>query len=163
MAPTTRRTKSANIAPSVVSQVHAFLDELPAKPKEQLSLREAVGQLQDQIQEALTKGYSYQDVADMLEKQGIMISASTLKNYVPSGKRKSSKAAAAAPKTTRSKAANAATEEPTPEPKVSTRGTRGAAKAEPAAPAAKRGRKPAAATAATPKTPGTRGRRPKGA
>ncbi len=160
MATITRRARSANIAPSIVIQAETFLNALPIKPKEQLSLREAVGQLQEQIQEALAKGYSYQDVADMLAKQGIMISASTLKNYVPSGKRKSSKAIA--PKTTRGRASvtkpAAAPEETTvvPEEKP-TRGRRGAAKAPVAEPVAKRGRKSAAPSAA--KT--TRGRRTK--
>jgi hypothetical protein len=141
----TRRSKSANIAPSTVAQVEMFLNALPAKPKEQLSLREAVGQLQEQIQEALAKGYSYQDVADMLAQQGIMISASTLKNYVPSGKRRSTKLAIA-PKVTRrkSKAAEPEAVAATAEPEAAT-------------PPARRGRKAAAPTAT--KTP--RGRRPK--
>lgn len=148
MTTTTRRSKSANIAPSVVTQAETFLNELPAKPKEQLSLREAVGQLQEQIQEALAKGYSYQDVADMLAQQGIMISASTLKNYVPSGKRRSTKEVA--PKVTRrkAKAATPAVEEVAPvvtTPEVV------------AATPARRGRKSTAPTAT--KTP--RGRRPK--
>jgi IS30 family transposase len=146
MATTTRRSKSANIAPSVVIQAEAFLNDLPAKPKEQLSLREAVGQLQEQIQEALAKGYSYQDVADMLAQQGIMISASTLKNYVPSGKRRSTKEIA--PKVTRRKL------------KVATPEVEEVAPATPEVVAptpARRGRKSTAPTAT--KTP--RGRRPK--
>jgi hypothetical protein len=158
MVTTTRRSRSANIAPSIVIQTETFLNALPIKPKEQLSLREAVGQLQEQIQEALAKGYSYQDVADMLAKQGIMISASTLKNYVPSGKRKSSKAIA--PKTTRRRASAAKAEAPeaavVSEEKPA-RGRRSAAKAPAAEPVAKRGRKSAAPSA--PKA--TRGRRAK--
>jgi hypothetical protein len=157
MATTLRRSKSANIAPSVVAKVHTFLDSLPVKPKEQLSLREAVSQLQPQIQEALSKGYSYQDVADMLAKQSITISASTLKNYVPSGRRKSAKAAVKAPRTPRAKAAEAAAPATTVT-KTSTRGRRAAAAAEPAAAPKRPGRKPAAAAAA-PAPKATRGRK----
>lgn len=96
MAVATRRSKSVTIQPTIVTTASSFLEELPAKPKENFSLREAVDQLRDPLKSALGKGYSYQDLALMLRDQGIEISASTLKNYVPSGKRQASKAKAAA-------------------------------------------------------------------
>jgi len=74
-----------------VGEAMTFLKELPDKPKEDMSLREAVGHLRDEIKDALGKGYSYADLAKMLTDQGIKISALTLKNYVPSGKRSGSK------------------------------------------------------------------------
>lgn len=95
MAVATRRSKSVTIQPTIVTTASSFLEELPAKPKENFSLREAVDQLRDPLKSALGKGYSYQDLALMLRDQGIEISASTLKNYVPSGKRQASKAKAA--------------------------------------------------------------------
>ncbi len=74
-----------------VEHAVTFLQELPEKPKEDLSLKEAVESLRDPIKSALAKGYSYQDLADLLSEKGIKISALTLKNYVPAGKRQTGK------------------------------------------------------------------------
>jgi len=82
-----KRTRATTVSPESVEQAATFLEELPDKPKEDLSLREAVGQMQDSLKAALAKGYSYEELAQMLGNQGIQISAFTLKNYVPSGKR----------------------------------------------------------------------------
>ncbi|MDX2231485.1 MAG: hypothetical protein NW220_17750 [Leptolyngbyaceae cyanobacterium bins.349] len=79
------------VSPDAIEQATTFLQELPEKPKEDLSLREAVGQMQESLKAALAKGYSYEELAQMLAGQGIQISAFTLKNYVPSGKRSVSK------------------------------------------------------------------------
>lgn len=91
MSATGKRPKTSIVSQESVEQAGAFLAELPEKPKENLSLREAVTQLQDQIKAALAKGYSYDDVANILRDRGIDISASTLKNYVPAGKRQATK------------------------------------------------------------------------
>ncbi|NEQ28918.1 MAG: hypothetical protein F6K28_60225 [Microcoleus sp. SIO2G3] len=91
MSATGKRPKTSSVSQKSVEQAGAFLAELPEKPKENLSLREAVAQLQDQIKAALAKGYSYEDVAQILGDRGIDISASTLKNYVPAGKRQATK------------------------------------------------------------------------
>lgn len=98
-AATRGRSKAVNVNKQSVEQAGSYLQELPEKPKENLSLREAVGQLRDQIQAALAKGYSYDDLAKMLTEKGIEISATTLKSYVPAGRRQSNKDKAAAPKT----------------------------------------------------------------
>lgn len=86
-----KRTRATTVSPDSVEQATVFLQELPDKPKEDLSLREAVGQMQDSLKAALAKGYSYDELARMLADQGIQISAFTLKNYVPSGKRSANK------------------------------------------------------------------------
>ena len=91
MAATRGRSKAIIVTKQSVNQAGVFLQDLPEKPKENLSLREAVGQLRDQIQAALAKGYSYDDLSKMLTEKGIEISATTLKSYVPAGKRQSSK------------------------------------------------------------------------
>lgn len=88
---TSKRTKAASVKHASLEQTGAFLQALPEKPKEALSLKEAIAQLQEPIRAALVKGYSYQELAAMLAEKGIHISAFTLKNYVPSGKRRSSK------------------------------------------------------------------------
>ncbi len=98
-AATRGRSKAVNVNKQSVEQAGSYLQELPEKPKENLSLREAVGQLRDQIQAALAKGYSYDDLAKMLTEKGIEISATTLKSYVPAGRRQSNKDKTAAPKT----------------------------------------------------------------
>ena len=85
------RSKSAAVSRDVVESAGSFLSTLPEKPKEELSLRESMGHLRESVQAALAKGYSYQDLADLLGKQGINISATTLKNYVPSGKRQAAR------------------------------------------------------------------------
>ncbi len=92
MASTTRkRPRTASIKPEAVSTAIAFLEGLPEKEKEDLSLREAIGQMQDTIKSALARGYTYDDVAKLLSEKGIKISALTLKNYAPSGKRQATK------------------------------------------------------------------------
>lgn len=102
MATTTRRrSKTTNLTRQVIDQVGELLRELPEKPKEKLSLREAVDQLQDQIKATLANGYSYDEVATMLTNQGIEISAATLKRYVPAGRNKSAKRAATGTRTRR--------------------------------------------------------------
>ena len=58
------------------------LERLPEKPKEELSLRESIYFLRDKLRSALKKGYSYQDLSELLEQQEILISAATLKQYL---------------------------------------------------------------------------------
>jgi hypothetical protein len=187
MAVATRRSKSVTIQPTLVNTAGSFLEDLPAKPKEAFSLREAVDQLRDPLKASLAKGYSYQDLAGMLREQGISISASTLKNYVPSGKRQASKAKAAvkAPRAkkaatkiseTMSKIASVVEEEApstngaSPAPKrgrraatttttPTTRTTKTAAKAATATTTKTPRATKAAATKATTKAPSTRGRK----
>lgn len=101
-AATSKRPKSASVKNASLEQTGAFLQALPEKPKEQLSLKEAIAQLQEPLRAALAKGYSYQELAAMLAETGIHISAFTLKNYVPSGKRRSTKEQAATKITSRS-------------------------------------------------------------
>jgi hypothetical protein len=58
------------------------LEKLEEKAKEELSLRESIYFLREQLQSALKKGYSYQDLSELLEKQEIKVSAATLKQYL---------------------------------------------------------------------------------
>lgn len=90
-AVTTKRSKASAVKQASIKDTNAFLQSLPEKPKEELSLREAIAQMQDSVRGALAKGYTYQELAAMLTEKGIKISAFTLKNYVPSGRRRSTK------------------------------------------------------------------------
>ncbi len=91
MAPATRKPRATIVNRELVGQAKTLLQELPEKPKEDLSLREAVDHLQEEIKAAMARGYNYEDIAKLLSQQGIKISTLTLKNYVPSGKRQLTK------------------------------------------------------------------------
>ncbi len=107
MAATTRkRPKSTLVKQETVGHAIAFLQDLPEKTKEDLSLREAVEQMREPIRAALAKGYSYDDVAKMLSDKGIKISALTLKNYAPSGRRQASKTTTRRPRRSTKSAAD---------------------------------------------------------
>ncbi|HIK15119.1 MAG TPA: hypothetical protein IGS53_07525 [Leptolyngbyaceae cyanobacterium M33_DOE_097] len=85
-----RGTRASVVKPEVMGQVAGFLGELPDKPKDQLSLKEAIAELSEQIQSAFDKGYTYPEIAEILHDHGIQISAFTLKSYVPRGRKKTS-------------------------------------------------------------------------
>jgi len=90
MAPsTTRKSRATLVTPESVEQAKEFLQTLPEKAKDDFSLKEAVGRLHDSLKDALSKGYTYDELAAMLTKQGMKISAFTLKSYIPLGKRSS--------------------------------------------------------------------------
>lgn len=110
---TSKRSRAASIQKQAIDQVNASLQELPEKPKDNLSLREAVNQLQDEIRAALAKGYSYEDLASMFSEKGIDISALTLKRYVSSGRSRASKAKTPATRTRRPRKAKESAAEST--------------------------------------------------
>lgn len=83
MPSTSRRSPNATLVTKpAIDEAAEALENLPEKTKEKLSLREAVDVLRDQITAALDKGYSYEDIAAMLEKQDITIAPSSLKHYL---------------------------------------------------------------------------------
>ncbi len=83
MISTTRRSPNATlVSKDAVNQASQILQELPEKPKEQLSLREVVDALRGHITAALDKGYSYEDITAMLAAQGVVIAPSSLKHYL---------------------------------------------------------------------------------
>ena len=85
MAGAKRRSPTATlVSKAAISQASLTLIDLPEKPKEIWSLREAINALQDQIILALDRGYDYTEIATMLTKQGVEISPSTLKYYLSS-------------------------------------------------------------------------------
>ena len=58
------------------------LEQLEQKQRLELTLRESIYLLRDKLHSALKKGYSYEDLSEILEAQGILISAATLKQYL---------------------------------------------------------------------------------
>lgn len=88
MAPTKRRSSaSANISKAAIDQVGTTLQDLPEKPRENLSLREAVATLQDSITTALDRGYSYEEVVNILSRQGVDITVASLKRYLAAARK----------------------------------------------------------------------------
>jgi hypothetical protein len=68
------------------------LEQLESKPVQELTLRESIYFLRDKLKSALKKGYSYQDLSEILEEQQILVSAATLKQYLTDiGKKSSSR------------------------------------------------------------------------
>ena len=90
-----KRPKASLVKQTAIEETNAFLQDLPDKPKEELSLKEAIELMRDPLRSSLAKGYTYQELAAMLTEKGIKISAFTLKNYVPSGRRKTKEQVAA--------------------------------------------------------------------
>jgi transposase len=87
-----RHSGSDRIQPSLSSQANpSSLRKSPAKKKELSPLQEAIRQLRVPLEEALTKGYSYRELANILQQQGISISGATLKTYLTSGRQEDSR------------------------------------------------------------------------
>lgn len=83
MAKTKKRASgSATISKTAIEQVSLKLKDLPEKPKENLSLREAISQLHGSITTALNRGYSYDEVVKILSSQGVSITVASLKRYL---------------------------------------------------------------------------------
>lgn len=66
------------------------LEQLESKPKSELNLRDSIFFLKDKLNSALKKGYSYQDLSEILSEQDILVSAATLKLYLTDISKKSS-------------------------------------------------------------------------
>lgn len=67
------------------------LEQLEQKQKSELTLRESIYLLRDKLRGALKKGYSYEDLSEILEAQGILVSAATLKQYLTESKKEVTK------------------------------------------------------------------------
>lgn len=87
MARTKKRSSGTSVAQVALHQVGLSLQDLPEKPKETWSLREAVELLQEPISTALSRGYSYDEIVGILGKHDIRITASSLKRYLAVAKR----------------------------------------------------------------------------
>lgn len=80
----TTHLKAGKIQAGQLKQAGILLQNLPQKPQSIFSLLEAIDQLRDPLQAALMKGYSYEELATILQTQGIPIQESTLKSYLAS-------------------------------------------------------------------------------
>lgn len=83
MIATAKRPPTATLVPNAaIEQATLALQNLPEKPKEEWSMREAVDHMRASIVAALGKGYNYDEVAVMLSERGVQISPSSLKYYL---------------------------------------------------------------------------------
>lgn len=96
---------SATVQQTAIQQATSLLEQLPEKPKEIWTLKEAIDLLQDSITTALKRGYSHEEVAAMLADQGIQISVSSLKRYLASTKKEKAVAEVVKPRRPRRTAA----------------------------------------------------------
>jgi hypothetical protein len=171
-----RPSAAAAVTKAAIAQATKMLDELPARPKESWSLREAVNMLQDSITTALSRGYSYEEVTVLLAGKGVDITASSLKRYLATAKKTDGSTKVTKtrkPRMTKAAKAAAAAAAPAEEAAPKRRGRKpGAAKAAAAQPTrTAAARKSTAASDTTKvaktrapkavKTPGTRGRKKK--
>lgn len=77
-----RTTPGQKIPLDKLQATLSTLEKLEQKAKDELSLRESIAFLSEKLQSALKKGYSYQDLVEILVQQEIKISAATLKQYL---------------------------------------------------------------------------------
>lgn len=95
MATSTRnRPKTASVSKTAIDQVGSLLQDLSAKPKEEMSIREAIDHLREPIQGAMAKGYHYDDIIKILADSGITTTATTVKRYLSLSNPRRNKSAA---------------------------------------------------------------------
>lgn len=70
------------VSKAAIEKATMSLQDLPERPRERWSLREAISLLRDEITDALNKGYTYEEIAALLNQRGIQIRASSLKYYL---------------------------------------------------------------------------------
>jgi alanyl-tRNA synthetase len=70
---------------SILEKVEA---RIQPKPKQGMTLREAISKFKPTITKALKRGYTYEEVAAILTEEGISIKGATLKQYLAESKNK---------------------------------------------------------------------------
>lgn len=76
--------RNQKIAVTKLDKISTKLGELDKKQKSELNLRESIYYLRHNLKRALRQGYSYQDLVQILAEQNIIISPTTLKQYLTS-------------------------------------------------------------------------------
>lgn len=82
-----RSSAAIIVSRSALNKTSTSLANLPERPKEFWSLRETVVLLQDDITLALRRGYSYEEIVQVLADKKIFITASSLKRYLATARR----------------------------------------------------------------------------
>jgi hypothetical protein len=79
------------IKKNIIEDTRSKLLNAPVKEREEFSMSEAIHQIADEITEVLNRGYSYDEVATMLNAGGMDIKSTTLRQYMTAIKRNGSK------------------------------------------------------------------------
>jgi hypothetical protein len=74
--------KTVRIAKTDIDDVIGMFADLPAKEASDYSLREAIKQIVPAITELLKKGYNHSEVSQLLAQKNILISETTLRQYL---------------------------------------------------------------------------------
>ncbi|MCU0524376.1 MAG: hypothetical protein MUF72_06080 [Elainella sp. Prado103] len=148
------RPKTVSVSKTALDHVGSLLQDLSAKPKEEMSLREAIDELREPIQGALAKGYSYEDIVEILGDRGIKTTAATVKRYISLGNPRKRKPRATAGKSgRRTRSVSAAVVEPSVQEPVSAASSRStASRTSPSTPTRGRSKSVAASVDAAPQT-----------
>lgn len=77
-----KQTANQKIKKTTIEQAIEKLQAIPEKPKEEVSLREAIELMQPTLKQMMERGYNHDEVAEMLKGTGIQISGATLKQYL---------------------------------------------------------------------------------
>ena len=70
-----------------VDSLQNTLNELPEKTRDTMSARESVQYLSNEIQSALMRGYTLQEITEIMRDNGIELSAGTVRSYLTRRKR----------------------------------------------------------------------------
>jgi len=76
------RTPTQVLSLTTIEQARSALQALAQTPRDRVTLREAIAQLEASIQTAFDKGYSRADVVDLLNQVGIPVSLSSLRYHL---------------------------------------------------------------------------------
>lgn len=77
-----RSVSPVPVEASTVSQVTQQLKQLPEKHRDTFTLKQAIAMLSQPILAALDKGYSYEELAEVLAGEGIAIAPTSLRHYL---------------------------------------------------------------------------------
>ncbi|MEO1669455.1 MAG: hypothetical protein AAFR77_01510 [Cyanobacteria bacterium J06631_2] len=70
------------IGRDALEKIDQKLSSLEKKPQSEFNLRESIAYLADKLKSALNKGYSYEDLTEILSEQNISVSISMLRRYL---------------------------------------------------------------------------------
>ncbi len=68
--------------PDAVAALKQALEALPKRQRRKLSTREAIAEMADTISASLLKGYTQEEIAQLLTTRGIRVAPSTLRQYL---------------------------------------------------------------------------------
>jgi microcompartment protein CcmL/EutN len=77
----TKSTSTVIIPRGVIDEIKTALQDAPVKVKDHFLLKEAIAELFPEIEQILSKGYSYDEVATFFSGHSIQVKGATLKKY----------------------------------------------------------------------------------